>query len=274
MSKIKTVINGILIFTLSLFLVILLLLGIVKTSVYNQESLKETLKENNYYQKVYTQIKENMEDYIRSSGFSKEILENLYTEQDVKNDIDSFVSMIYSGKVEEFDSTKIKNKLDENINNYLKENNLKITDEDSLTSFVSELTEIYKNEIRFHDMINSFVRVVPKLEKVLNIGIVVMLILVAINILILYFLKFRYQGSAFITASLLTFFIRFVVYDKIDFKNLIIFSDHFSEILQKILIHIADLIIIWGIIFLGIGIILTIIEALIRVKKKKKLKHN
>ncbi len=61
-------------------------------------------------------------------------------------------------------------------------------------------------------------------------------------------------------SGLILLFTRFVIYDKIDFKNITLISDEFSKVLKNILTNIAFELVIFGIILFMLGILIGLSE--------------
>ena len=268
MNKWKIILDYFLKFLTALILIFLTLIIIFKFTIFNKNYIKNNLKENNYYEKVNDSIKENMENYIISSGFSENILDNIYTNKDVEIAINNYIDIIYSNKKDKIDLSKIEDKINSNIDEYIKDQEIKILDKDSITSLVDDLLKIYTNEIELYNIFDNYINLFSKLQTLLNIALICLLIITIILIIVLIKLKIQNLGIIPFTSSLMLLYIRFLIYNNIDYKNILIITDNFSNCLVQIVTKIVDLILICGIILGVMGLIAIILDS--RKKNKKK----
>lgn len=270
MHKGKNIAGYIISFFLTILLVILFLLGIMKTTVLNENYVIKIFEKNNYYKLISDKIKENMEDYMRSSGLDKEILDNLFTEEDVKNDVKKYLDKIYKDEKIEFNDSILKEKLTKNIEELLAKQNLVITDKNAIDSFVSEMVKIYQNETNLYNLVDDYIEPFQKVINISNIAFIGILIISILLLILVILMKIHCLGTVTLASGLMLIFVRFVIYEKIDFKNLLIISDEFSKILNKILTNIANLIAIYAGIFIVLGLILALAESFMAVKKRRR----
>ncbi len=270
MHKGKNIAGYIISFFLTILLVILFLLGIMKTTVLNENYVIKIFEKNNYYKLISDKIKENMEDYMRSSGLDKEILDNLFTEEDVKNDVKKYLDKIYKDEKIEFNDSILKEKLSKNIEELLAKQNLVITDKNAIDSFVSEMVKIYQNETNLYNLVDDYIEPFQKVINISNIAFIGILIISILLLILVILMKIHCLGTVTLASGLMLIFVRFVIYEKIDFKNLLIISDEFSKILNKILTNIANLIAIYAGIFIVLGLILALAESFMAVKKRRR----
>jgi len=268
LMKVKIILKYLFSFLFFLSSLILILLLIIKFSVFNKDYLLNTLNENNYYESINNEIKEEMEDFITSSGFSKEILDNIYTKEDVTNDINLYIDSLYLGNKLILNKENINKKLKENIDNYLKENNVDVVNNNDIDSFISEVVDIYKDEIMLYNTLDSFINSFNKISNILNYGIIILLVITII--LFIVNIKFRsYYLSSFMSVGLILLFLRMVIYEKIDVINILIVSEEFSLILKNIITLIGTLLLKFGIIFIIIGLVLMLVIKCQQEKRKR-----
>ncbi len=259
-NKIRVIFGYLFSFVTILLIVSLSLLFIFKYTVFKKSYIENILIKNNYYTDVYNDIYSDMEDYMMSSGLPEDILNGIFSEKELKKDINTFLNNIYLGKKTVLDTSYIKERLNKNIDDYLKSNNVEVTNDTDLDSFVDELIKIYNNQVCLYKTIDSFVGLVSKASNMLNKAIIicsVSLLIVALITIIL--LKVKYIDSILIGSGIILLFIRFLIYEKIDVENIIIVSNNFSKVLKSILIKIGNIIFNYAIIFIIVGLLLTFI---------------
>lgn len=275
MHKTRKIIGYSLSFILTILLVIFIVLTILKTTILNENYVLKTFDNNNYYKLVSDKILENMEDYMRSSGLDKEILTDIFTEKDIKNDVKKYLDKIYKDSNIKFDDSKLKEKLVNNINESLAKHNLQITDQEAIDSFVSEMVKIYRNEVNIYSLVDNHVNLFHKFNSILNIAFIALLMVCILLSLSIILMKAHCIASSFFASGLILLFLRFVIYEKIDFKNLLVISDEISMIIKHLLTKIANDMALCSYIFIGLGIILTIVESIMHAKRRshhKKMK--
>ncbi len=239
----------------TLFLgVIFALALIMKFSIGNKHYLYHLVKDNNYYQTIYDEINDEMQSYLMSTGFTNEILNNLYTKDEVIDDINIFIENTYLGKETKLVKDNIKEKLDSNIKSFLQKSNLGVLNQNDLLLFEDEMVNIYKNEITLYKMANTFIPKYYKLNKYINISLVVSIIGLIMLYIFLRKIKIYSWGVIILGIGMIILFIRMAVYDRIDVDNVLVITENFSQLLRIVLHYISRLLLGEGIILCIFGI--------------------
>ncbi len=256
MNRFKIVLGYFLGFIGAIVLTGLVSLLIVKVTVLDSSYVKRKLDNNNYYEKVSGEIKEKMENYMVSSGLPETILDDLYSNEEIREDVNLFIDSIYRGKSITTNIDKVRDRLNDNINNYINDHDVKVTSKSYIESFVNNMVKFYEQEINFYGMVNGYIGYVPKIESYVNMGLVVLLILFVILLVSLLLLKVKYIGSVISASGLIILFIRIIFNEKIDYHNILVISDNFSNVVKLFVNNVNYLALILSIflILLGIGI--------------------
>ena len=270
MNRVKIALEYIFSFILTVLLTGLIGLSILKTTIFSKNYIKHVLDSKNYYEKVSNDILENMQNYNMSSGLPDEIFNDIYTKDTIKKDFNSFIDNIYNGKIIEINTDNIKNNLSNNIDKYLNEYDVKITNKSYIESFINEIGNIYEKEVTFYGSLNSFVNIFVKVNNLINLGYKLCLIGFIIVLIILLLLKTKYLGSIISASGLIILFIRLVFYEKIDVNNILVVSNLFSNIIKEVLNDIGTKMLLIGIILFIIGILLSLLKSF----EKKEIKTN
>ena len=98
MNKIKIILSYLLGFFLSISIFILAILFIVKKTVSDKSFMFRLMDENNYYERIYKSINEDIEDYMMSSGLETIILDGVVEKNIVKKDIVNYVNYLYNNE--------------------------------------------------------------------------------------------------------------------------------------------------------------------------------
>ena len=269
MNKIKIIFEYLLSFIFSITLTILVILAVYKYTIGDKEYLYQVVKDNNYYEKIYDEIYNEMESSLLSSGFTNEIIENIYTKEEVINDINFFIENLYSGNKTTLDKTNIKNIILKRANEYLVSNNFEIINQKDLNLFINDLVNIYVDEICLYGFIDNYTGQFYKINVLLNKVIVIMAILNVILLLIMIVGKNKFIPSSLIASGFIILFIELFIFEKIDIESILIITENFSFLIQDILFNLKKIFHISGILFIFIGIIFSFLKSVNQKRKKQ-----
>lgn len=245
-------------FFASIILAAISILLIMKMTIFNKEYVFKSLEASNYYDKVYDEIEKDMKNSLRSSGLDESVVKNLYKKNDVKNDIRNFVGSIYSGSKYSVFTDEIEKKLNSNIDVYLKSKKIELEDKKALDSYVSNIIDIYSNEVSLYGYFQNYIGKIMKLSNVVDFsiafGIIILVIIITIN---KYKFKIHFFGTSLLASSMMVIYLRYFIWDKIDYENILIISNIFSDVLRRILTSISNSFIYLGCLYalLGFGLI-------------------
>lgn len=254
LKKNKIILSYILGFVTLFLLVLLILVLILKFTISNKNYLYHLVKSNNYYQTIYDEINDEMESYLMSTGFTNDILNNLYTKNEVINDINTFIENTYNGKVTNLEKNNIKEKLDKNIEDYLAKSNLNVLNKNELVLFEDEIVNIYHNEVTLYKMADIFIPKYHKLNKMVNIILLILGATTIVFIIILKKIKMYSLGAILLGTGMIMLFIQMAIYDRIDMDNILVITENFSQLLRIILKHISKMMSFIGIILCLFGV--------------------
>lgn len=274
MKIIAKIIKFILITILVICIIALGMIKIVSSTILEKAYITQKLEETNFYVETYELVKSNFENYIYQSGLDKEVLENICTEEKVKNDINQIISNIYEGTDIKIDTTEISDNLNANIDALNIKNS---RNSSAIEQFVKHITDEYTNTIlhtQYEDEINNGYGKITDLIEKANTVIIIAIIVDAIIIILSNIKKISRNvqdaGIALLSASSFTLIACNIVQSKVNISGIRIFNDSFSEVVVTILQDIIDKIHTFGIITLIISIILIVIHvATILIQKTK-----
>ena len=264
MKKILIFLNQIL---LTILLTIFLLTVIFFTTIGNKNYLLNQLEKNNYYDQIYHHSLSTIEGYTIQLGLNKDTIETLYTKEKVKKDIHILINGMYANQKMNIDTTEITQKLDQIINDQLKQNNRipSPTEQQSIKTFKNQISTIYQDEILYEK------KYIPKLQKIFSrILSLKKKVLIFLSILNLSFIitllllnkkthtQFQSLSNSILSSALLLMMIKFLFQEK--FQRIVILSNIFSRLLITILNHLFQIMFLTGIIMSIISIIGIILE--------------
>ena len=242
MKIFKYIISIILAFLLMLSILLTVALQIVSTTILNKDYILGKLDEANYYNNVYEQIKDSLAGYIGPSGLDEEVLENIYTREQVKEDINLIINNIYENKNDKINTEDIKEKLQNNIEASVGSGLLTKENRNSIEDFIDKIADEYVQNIS-HDpyfekvgmIINKVKDMIGKVE-----GIIIFVpIILAVVILLLNIKQIssaiRFISISILTSGLIGIVIKLFIEAKINISNILIINDSFSEVIKNVI---------------------------------------
>ena len=260
MSKCKLLLGYIFGFITSLVLATLVLLLIFKFTIANKNYVLNMLKENNYYSDINDEIQEEMRFYLSSTGFTDEIINDVYDYDNLVNDINTFIDNVYLGKETKLDNKDIYSKIEKNIESFFQKSNLSSINKDGINNLITDLVNAYDDEVELYHFIDTLIPHIPKVINYINIGVIACSIALVILLIVLIIVKYRYYSATIMSSGLILLFVRLVIIEKIDVKNLLIITEKFSVELRILLTKLQDILWIIAGIMIFLGLIISVIK--------------
>ena len=272
----KIVIN-ILKFIVMLVLVLCVLFfglkNIAFSTILNKDYVLNKLEETNFYSGTFELVKSGFENYIAQSGLEEEALNNICTEEKVKNDIGIIINNIYNGTNEDIDTTEIANNLNANID---KLNVRTPQNQKALDKFVDQICTEYKDTIlntkyenTIHNSLNKVIQIMEKLQTIILIVTIIGIIcIILLNVKNIYKLVGNI-GTILFSSSLVILIAIKLLNVNVNISAIKLFNNTFSNSIVTVLQDIINKINNFGLILLIISIILIILNAVIYILKFK-----
>ena len=270
----KIVIN-ILKFIIMLILVVCILFfgikNIVLSTIMDKDYVLNKLEETNFYSGTYELVESGFENYIAQSGLEEEVLNNICTEEKIKNDIGIIINNIYNGTNEEIDTTEIANNLNANID---KLDVRTSQNKSALDKFVQQICTEYKNTIlntkyenTIHEILNKTTNLLEKLQTIVTIVTIISVIcLILLNIKNISKLVGNI-GTVLLSSSVTILVVINLINANINISAIKLFNNVFSSSIVTILQDILRQINKFGIIILITSIVVILINAIINFVK-------
>ena len=267
MKVLTNLLKFILIVVLAVCSIAIGIIQIVTQTVLNKNYIIQKMKETNFYSETYKLVQSNFEKYIEQSGFEENILENICTEEKVKQDINLMISNIYEGANKTIDITEISDNLNANID---KLNIRDSKNQKAIEQFVEHICQEYTDTLvhtKYENDINKFYKEIvikkDKIEKIVIIAMVIDVIVILIvnnkNIE----KDFQSIGTAIFSSSAFELIACQIINLRVSIKGIKIFNDAFSDMIVAIIQNVISKVVSFGIATLMIAIILIIINAII-----------
>ncbi len=274
MKILRYVISAILSFLIIFGIFSLLGINILNDKILNKTYVKQKMKETEFNVQVAREVKSGFEKYIYQSGFPVEIIENLFTDEMLQNDIDSIVDFVYGGKEISLSSETLRNNLDEKIQDYVSSQNLTLNEQNknNIKKFENLIVDEYDNNVNIstsvYEQANSAVKDLDKInDKVKNLPITILIILIAVLVIINIkdlLTAINFLGISLLSSGVLIKIGVSLFFSNVDIDNIVFLSTSISNLIISVLKEIIYGISDKGNIFVVCGIVAIIASAVIK----------
>lgn len=255
--------TSILITVISLFLI---------CTIFNKQYLINLLEKENYYQKLETEITEELSYYVIQSGLDETILDNLFNQKELKIETLEIINAIFNNNNINIDTKNFQENLNNNILKYLENKNITNVLDSDIESIVNKLTSVYQEKINYHGFVNKIINPFNKLRNI----VIITLITFLLTSIFLSVISIKYLKENNIPVSCYLIFLTFIglllsLKTNIDINNLIFYNQTITNIIKTFVNNIYLLMIIIAIISFILGTILIILKnSSIRISPKYK----
>lgn len=270
---IRKLLNFSLNFVMSILILGLICIQLISSTVFNKEYIKEKLKENRFYERSYSDIIEDFENYTMQSGLELEILDGLVSKEKVTSDINSKIDSSYSGEKVKIETDSIRTELNNRINLALEENNRVPSDDEkkSIQKYEDVITGCYQDGILYGKEFSIKDNYLKKAKNICLISVVCIgVVLTIINRNLFRFIA--NIGINLVFAGTLCISIRYLLEKRV--IHILILDSKFSNFLVNMIVDIISKFYKVGIIAILIGFLLIIIGSLEKIKKTIENKKN
>ena len=277
MKLILNFIKYFVIILLSCCIIGLTIIHIASSTILTKQYALKKLEETNYYEEIKKLVDSNFENYIGPSGLDEEVMNNIITLEQVKQDTNTIINNIYDGTNTAINTSQLENNLKNNINQFLKDQKINITQQKSIDNYIKLISEEYKNTItstnyesNAHEILEKTNNTLQKVKMMLAIGVVVF----SIVIILLNYKKARETisniGIAITTSGVFCIAIKMYITTNVKISNILILNDVISNTFRNIVNDILNNLQNIGYISLACGIIVILIGNIIKKKTNNK----
>ena len=276
MKLIKQILSFIFIIILSTSILCSFLAFIFSNTILNKDYILNKMEECNYYEQTYLDMNEILEQYIGPSGLDEEVLKDIYTENKIKDDINTTVNTIFTGEEKAIETEAIREKLNKNI---YKNYNIKDNEKEAITNFENTIINEYTKQITHHDYLYILENYIPTTNKIIATLKIIMPFTTCIIIVILIMLNIKKKNKimqgiliVFLSASFTIIIIGIIINANVKFESILILNETFSNLVRNIINELLK-------IFQNVGIITAILSTIFLIAtntvyeiKQRKLK--
>ena len=244
MKILKNVLCVILSFILVLFLIIYLCLGILRNNILNKEYLLLKMEETEFYLQVSREVQNGFENYIYQSGLPEDTIKNLFTEEMIKQDVNSIIDCLYEGTEINLSDDLLRENLNTRIQEYISSQEKLINNEGkkSIEKFEDLFVEEYKNNVSVSDSLFKEGHIILEKinfinEKIYNIPLIAIIIIIIIIILLNIknlLLAINFIAISFLSLGVLIKIAVNLVFSSINIDNLLLLSSSLSNLIINI----------------------------------------
>lgn len=233
MEILKNLLKFIFIAILTICMISIGMISIVFSTIFNKDYIMQKLEETNFYSGIYELVKSNFENYIYQSGLDEEVLDDICTEEKIKQDIQIMLSNIYNGTNQKIDTTEIANKLNGNIEKLGVKNR---QNENAIQQFVTHICDEYTNTLIHTKYENKINEIYKKGTEILNKIYEIILVVFVIDIIAIIIINnkkiskdIQHIGIALLATSIFELSVWQIINLKVDIHGIKIFNDVFSK---------------------------------------------
>lgn len=249
MEILKNLLKFIFIAILTICMISIGMISIVFSTIFSKDYIMQKLEETNFYSGIYELVKSNFENYIYQSGLDEEVLDDICTEEKIKQDIQIMLSNIYNGTNQKIDTTEIANKLNGNIEKLGVKNR---QNENAIQQFVTHICDEYTNTLIHTKYENKINEIYKKGTEILNKIYEFILVVFVIDIIAIIIINnkkiskdIQHIGIALLATSIFELSVWQIINLKVDIHGIKIFNDVFSKsvvvIIENTLEQVASL---------------------------------
>ena len=234
MKKKELILKHLKILFFSFYILITTVLFGLRITVLNKSFVKSEFT-TSHYEKVENNIKTEMKNSMISTGIDNSVIDTIFTKDDVKKSTEQVLSIIYDNNKQEFDTSNIQTRLEENVKENLEKHNYVLQDVNGYNHFIESTIKIYRNEFI---MLNQLPKIGSYMQKAIKLT-TVMIITLAMILFILIVARFKTMKHilppCLFATSFVTLFGCFYINKEAGLESITIFSVTFSEVLRKII---------------------------------------
>ena len=278
MKIFKTILNIILSFLLIILIAMSIVINILQDKILNKDYILSKMEENQVYLQVSREVDNGFENYIYQSGLAEDIIKHLYTEDTIKNDVNSFINALYDGTEIQISDSIIRETLDKRINEYLVSENKTLNEQGkkNVEKFEDLIVNEYKNNVNAygslyktgHDFLDKLEQVIQKIKFIPIILIIAFIIFLIVNNLKNLLLTINYACISLLSLGILIKIGVSIIFSKINIDNILFITKALSNLLINISKEILYICSDYANLFIVIGIVGILIYAIADNVKK------
>lgn len=273
MKIVRKIISYILAVIVVILMSVTIILAMINNVIFSKSNVKKHMNKVDYYTEISNIIKDSANNYIMQSGFDESIMDSVIPKEKINNDIDKVIDAIYEGKEIDISTEEIRANLDENVQQYIQQNNYKVDAQTrkDIAKFEDKIESIYENSITYSkNAVKQVVSYFKMAKRITRLALITVLILLIILAFITYKINKASFGISLLATGIICIFIKCYSGLKIAVNNILMVNKTFSNLMINLINQVVQYIFISGIILTVLGIFFIIIfERKSRIMSKK-----
>lgn len=244
MKIVRYIINVVLSFLIILFAFILIGLNVLDYKILDKKYILSKIDEIKFYEQISKEVESGFENYIYQSGLPEETINDLFTEDMIKKDVNSLINCLYDGTEISLSTEILRETLDSRIQEYLASQNKKLNEEGkkNITKFEDLIVEEYRKNVNVSTTVfesgNSILQKVKEVRGFIgNIPIVAFFVLIVLIIIVNIkdlLSAMNFLGISALSTGVLLKIGTNLLFNEIDFDNLVVLSKSLSSLIINI----------------------------------------
>lgn len=266
---VKNIISYILSFIMVALIIAIVAVSFLQNKVLNEDYWKMQMEQNNYYEKLENTVNDGFENYIMQSGMDSSVFEGIYDLDKVKEDTNSIVHAILNNEKFKIDTSTIREKLDNNIRKYIKDNKVLINKatENQIQNFENAIVSTYSSSVSYSSsVIKSISKIIGRVRNIMPKALVLVVVLLVIDAIAIIVLNIKNMRNIFRIAAIIAFTIAGlslvgIVLEKnfLGIQSLTVLNDNFSILVQIFVKEIYEILYITTAVGTALGVIFSVI---------------
>ena len=263
-----------------------------KFVVLNPEKYINILEEKQIYTKMYEFLDGNLGYALIVKNIDADVKDDIISEEELKIEVNSFVRNLMNflttgiNNIGEFNVDKYSSRLDENLNNYIRENSIFINNniENEINILKDEINQVIKSELEIINtdiIVNSSTGII--LSKIIKLFVngfyLIPVIMVGVLIVILNFIwkkdmiRFmQWTGNGTIAAGLFLFLVFFSGYISGFYNNVSIYTIYLRDFVSSLIKNWMLILWLYGMVIIVLGTLMLIPLIKSYIKRSKMTK--
>lgn len=273
MKIVRKIISYILSAIVVILMSVTIILAMINNVIFSKSNVKKHMNKVDYYTEISNIIKDSANNYIMQSGFDESIMDSVIPKEKINNDIDKVIDAIYEGKEIDISTEEIRANLDENVQQYIQQNNYKVDAQTrkDIAKFEDKIESIYENSITYSkNAVKQVVSYFKMAKRITRLALITVSILLIILAFITYKINKASFGISLLATGIICIFIKCYSGLNIAVNNILMVNKTFSNLMINLINQVVQYIFISGIILTVLGIFFIIIfERKSRIMSKK-----
>lgn len=284
MGRVKSIIRYIIAIIIAISIIGIVVINIASTTILSKDYVLNQLDKANYYTTIHDLAISTFENYIYQSGLDETVLENILSEDKVKEDTEKIISAFYGENVDDLNIQEVKDQMKENIYKTVESiYNRKptATEEKSIESLIDKLANEYSKIVLQYDIEEQVSNMYTKAIKYVDLGKIALFVVAIAGFAVLLILSLKDIYKAFTTSGVAvavagTFLLvtMLIVNMRVNIQTITILNDGITTLIRNIVSGIMSTINTNGIILLVIGLVLMLIANLLHNVINPELEEN